>query len=179
MTVAEDMRTEAAGVKAVSATTAGTMAVGTAAQELRLKRGEFAIAVHLGLIRLIVRQDGGRPRVGHDELDRLRAQEGFPEALRARVRTVGTAKGRSSSGSALTDSPGSPVRDASRRSRSTSTGTARSSGSISPTSSRGSPPGSPGSSWAGARPGCSVGWKEAPIAVRVTGARGGSNGCWR
>lgn len=93
MTVAEDMRTEAAGVKAVSATTAGTMAVGTAAQELLLKRGEFAIAVHLGLIRLIVRQDGGRPRVGHDELDRLRAQEGFPEALRARVRTVGTAKG--------------------------------------------------------------------------------------
>ncbi|MFE9490198.1 MULTISPECIES: DUF6397 family protein [unclassified Streptomyces] len=93
MTVSEDVCTEAAGVKVVSTTTADTMAVGTAAQELHLKRGEFAIAVHLGLIRLIVRQDGGRPRVGHDELDRLRAQEGFPEALRARVRTVGTAKG--------------------------------------------------------------------------------------
>ncbi|MFE6667308.1 DUF6397 family protein [Streptomyces sp. NPDC057697] len=108
MTVAEDVHTNSARVKAASEAATGTgmvavgtrgtppantMAVGTAAQALQLKRGEFAIAVHLGLIRLTVRQDGGRPRVRHDEVDRLRSQEGFPEALRARVCTVGTAKG--------------------------------------------------------------------------------------
>ncbi|MCX5107354.1 DUF6397 family protein [Streptomyces sp. NBC_00378] len=72
---------------------AGAVAVGAAAQELRLKRGEFAIAVHLGLIRLTVPRDGGRPRVGCVEIERLRSQAGFPEELRERVRTVGTAKG--------------------------------------------------------------------------------------
>ncbi|MCX4851052.1 DUF6397 family protein [Streptomyces sp. NBC_00893] len=69
------------------------MAVATAAQELGLKRGEFVIAVHLGLIRLTVPRDGGRPRAGRDEIERLRSQDGFPEALRERVRTVGTAAG--------------------------------------------------------------------------------------
>ncbi|MET9657817.1 DUF6397 family protein [Streptomyces sp. NPDC006510] len=93
MAVTEDVCTESAAVKAASAAAAGTMAVGTAAQELRLKRGEFAIAVHLGLIRLTLPPDGGRPRAGCEEVDRLRSQEGFPEALRERVRTVGTAKG--------------------------------------------------------------------------------------
>ncbi|MFE6495508.1 DUF6397 family protein [Streptomyces sp. NPDC057748] len=88
MTVAEDVCTETIGMPAV-----GAVAVGTAAQELRLKRGEFAIAVHLGLIRLTVPWDGGRPRVGCDEIERLRSQAGFPEELRERVRTVGTANG--------------------------------------------------------------------------------------
>ncbi|MFF9507747.1 DUF6397 family protein [Streptomyces sp. NPDC014724] len=73
--------------------TARTMAVGTAAQELQLKRGEFAVAVHMGLVRVLVQQGGGRPRVRREEVDRLRSQEGFPEVLRERVRTVGTAEG--------------------------------------------------------------------------------------
>ncbi|SCF73582.1 hypothetical protein GA0115254_114477 [Streptomyces sp. Ncost-T10-10d] len=72
--------------------TASTMAVGTAARELQLKRGEFAIAVHMGLVRVLV-QGGGRPRVRKEEVDRLRSQDGFPEALRERVHTVGTAEG--------------------------------------------------------------------------------------
>lgn len=93
MTVAEDVCTETTGVPAGSMPAAGAVAVGTAAQELRLKRGEFAIAVHLGLIRLTVPRDGGRPRVGCDEIERLRSQAGFPEELRERVRTAGTAKG--------------------------------------------------------------------------------------
>ncbi|MFB8031922.1 DUF6397 family protein [Streptomyces sp. NPDC056004] len=93
MTVAEDVCTETTGVPAESMPAAGAVAVGAAAQELRLKRGEFAIAVHLGLIRLTVPRDGGRPRVGCDEIERLRSQAGFPEELRERVRTVGTAKG--------------------------------------------------------------------------------------
>ncbi|WSQ62614.1 DUF6397 family protein [Streptomyces sp. NBC_01217] len=69
------------------------MAVGTAAQELQLKRGEFVIAVHVGLVRVLVPQDGGRARVRREEVDRLRSRDGFPEALRERVRTVGTAEG--------------------------------------------------------------------------------------
>ncbi|WP_443063960.1 DUF6397 family protein [Streptomyces sp. NBC_00376] len=93
MTVAEDVCTETTGVPAESMPAAGAVAVGAAAQELRLKRGEFAIAVHLGLIRLTVPRDGGRPRVGCVEIERLRSQAGFPEELRERVRTVGTAKG--------------------------------------------------------------------------------------
>ncbi|WP_405682176.1 DUF6397 family protein [Streptomyces sp. NBC_00057] len=79
--------------EAVCTETASTMAVGTAAQELQLKRGEFAIAVHVGLVRVLVQQGGGRPRVRREEVDRLRSQDGFPEALRERVHTVGTAEG--------------------------------------------------------------------------------------
>ncbi|WP_406740594.1 DUF6397 family protein [Streptomyces atratus] len=93
MSVAEDVCTETTGANAAGMAVAGTMAAGTAAQELQLKRGEFAIAVHLGLIRLTVRRGGGRPRVGCEEVDRLRSQDGFPKALRDRVRTVGTAQG--------------------------------------------------------------------------------------
>ncbi|MGW2088694.1 DUF6397 family protein [Streptomyces sp. NPDC001880] len=92
MSVAEDVCAETAGANGAGMAIAGTMAVGTAAQELQLKRGEFSIAVHLGLIRLM-RQDGGRPRVGCAEVDRLRSLDGFPEALRDRVRAVGTAEG--------------------------------------------------------------------------------------
>ncbi|MFE4800573.1 DUF6397 family protein [Streptomyces sp. NPDC056708] len=79
--------------EAVCTETASTMAMGTAAQELQLKRGEFAIAVHLGLVRVLVQQGGGRSRVRREEVDRLRSQDGFPEALRERVHTVGTAEG--------------------------------------------------------------------------------------
>lgn len=93
MTVTEDARAETVGPRAGGAVTKGSMALGTAARELQLKRGEFVIAVHLGLIVLTRPQDGGRPRVGCGEVERLRMQEGFPDTLRARVRTVGTAQG--------------------------------------------------------------------------------------
>ncbi|GHI09512.1 hypothetical protein AQI88_28065 [Streptomyces cellostaticus] len=71
-----------------------TCAASRAARELGLRRGEFALAVHLGCIRTVPDEGGGGGRrVERAELDRLRAQDGFPETLRARVRVVGTAEG--------------------------------------------------------------------------------------
>ncbi|HEY9330618.1 MAG TPA: DUF6397 family protein [Streptomyces sp.] len=67
--------------------------VSRAAVELDLRRGEFALAVHLGLVRVDARQPGGRAGVHREEIDRLRSQDGFPETLQERVRTVGTADG--------------------------------------------------------------------------------------
>ncbi|WP_254667813.1 DUF6397 family protein [Streptomyces griseus] len=64
-----------------------------AAQELELKRGEFELALHLGLIDAESAPEGRRPRVRREEIDRLRATPGFPAALRDRVRTAGTAEG--------------------------------------------------------------------------------------
>lgn len=72
---------------------AHTVAVSRAAAELVLKRGEFELAVHLGIVRLEARGSGVRPRIRQEEIDRLRAEDGFPETLRERVRTVGTAEG--------------------------------------------------------------------------------------
>ncbi|WP_320784036.1 DUF6397 family protein [Streptomyces sp. CRN 30] len=63
-----------------------------AARELGLKRREFDLAVHLGSIRTLA-DDGGGPRVVPAEIDRLRAEDGFPETLKERVRMVGTAEG--------------------------------------------------------------------------------------
>ncbi|MEV6689315.1 DUF6397 family protein [Streptomyces sp. NPDC051130] len=59
-----------------------------AARELGLKRGEFARAVQLGLVRAGPRGPSGAARFTRGELDRVRAGEGFPQALRARVETV-------------------------------------------------------------------------------------------
>ncbi|MFJ4856647.1 DUF6397 family protein [Streptomyces sp. NPDC088730] len=78
---------------AVGTNGAHMVAAGRAAAELVLKRGEFELAVHLGIVRVEVRRSGGRPGVRQEELDRLRSQDGFPGALRERVRTVGTAEG--------------------------------------------------------------------------------------
>lgn len=64
-----------------------------AAAELELRRGEFALAVHLGIVRVDARQPGGRAGVRREEIDRLRSEDGFPETLQERVRTVGTAEG--------------------------------------------------------------------------------------
>ncbi|WP_330341445.1 DUF6397 family protein [Streptomyces sp. NBC_00557] len=65
-----------------------------AARELGLKRGEFDLAVHLGLVRTVPDEGGGGTRrVERSEIDRLRAQEDHPETLRERVRVVGTAEG--------------------------------------------------------------------------------------
>ncbi|OIJ68610.1 DUF6397 family protein [Streptomyces mangrovisoli] len=66
-----------------------------AARELELKRGEFDLAVHLGRVRTLpeghgaVDRGGGR-RVARAEIERLRAQDGFPTLLRESVRAVGT-----------------------------------------------------------------------------------------
>ncbi|MEW1612554.1 MULTISPECIES: DUF6397 family protein [unclassified Streptomyces] len=75
-------------------TTAATVAAGRAAQELGLRRGEFELAVHLGLIAVTAGPGGGgRPRVREREIARLREDPGFPDGLAERVRTVGTADG--------------------------------------------------------------------------------------
>ncbi|RSS49637.1 hypothetical protein EF912_23530 [Streptomyces sp. WAC07061] len=59
-----------------------------AAGELGLTRGEFARAVQLGLVRSGPGPAGGSVRYSRAELDRVRAGEGFPEELRARVETT-------------------------------------------------------------------------------------------
>ncbi|ROQ59229.1 hypothetical protein EDD93_6619 [Streptomyces sp. 840.1] len=78
---------------AVGTNGAHMMAASRAAAELVLKRGEFELAVHLGIVRVQAQRGGGRPRVRQEEIDRLRSEDGFPGTLRERVRTVGTAEG--------------------------------------------------------------------------------------
>ncbi|MEU4492109.1 DUF6397 family protein [Streptomyces sp. NPDC023998] len=70
-----------------------SLALGRAAQALELKRGELDLAVQLGHVRTTPGASGGPPRVDQREVDRLRGAEGFPDALRERVRTVGTVEG--------------------------------------------------------------------------------------
>ncbi|MFD8870679.1 DUF6397 family protein [Streptomyces sp. NPDC059590] len=69
-----------------------TVAFDRAARELGLKLGEFELAVQLGEVLTVAVGAMGR-RVGRAELLRLAAAEGFPSALRARLRVVGTAEG--------------------------------------------------------------------------------------
>ncbi|MFJ4947213.1 DUF6397 family protein [Streptomyces sp. NPDC088760] len=65
-----------------------------AARELGLKRSEFDLAVQLGRIRTVPDEGGGGGRhVERAEIDRLRAEDDFPESLRQRVQVVGTAEG--------------------------------------------------------------------------------------
>ncbi len=68
----------------------GTLALGRAARELGLKRSEVDIAAQLGFLRTVVDDGGGGRRVTRAEIDRLRAEKGFPEALRDRVCAVGS-----------------------------------------------------------------------------------------
>ncbi|WP_405791893.1 DUF6397 family protein [Streptomyces sp. NBC_01506] len=70
-----------------------TLAAGRAAQELRLRRGEFELAAQMGHVRTVGGSVSGRRRVARGEVERLRRAAGFPDALRERVRTVGTAEG--------------------------------------------------------------------------------------
>jgi hypothetical protein len=70
-----------------------TCAPSRAVRELGLKRGEFDLAVNLGLIRTMPDEGGGGPRVALAEIDRLRSKDGFPDVLRDRVATVGTTEG--------------------------------------------------------------------------------------
>ncbi|MET9533659.1 DUF6397 family protein [Streptomyces sp. NPDC006649] len=67
------------------------LAPGRAARELGLKRGEFELAVQLGHIGVTTDGVGARRRIAMEEVDRLREMEGFPDTLRGRVMTVGTA----------------------------------------------------------------------------------------
>ncbi|MFE7511209.1 DUF6397 family protein [Streptomyces sp. NPDC057540] len=69
---------------------ARTVTAGRAAQELELRRGEFWLAVQLGLVRTVPAGEGDRRRIERSELDRLRAAPDFPAGLRERVRAVGT-----------------------------------------------------------------------------------------
>ncbi|MFJ3589265.1 DUF6397 family protein [Streptomyces sp. NPDC090231] len=78
---------------AVGANGVHMVAASRAAADLVLKRAEFELAVHLGIVRVEAQRSGGRPRVRQEEIDRLRSEKGFPGALRERVRTVGTAEG--------------------------------------------------------------------------------------
>ncbi|MGW8066010.1 DUF6397 family protein [Streptomyces ziwulingensis] len=65
-----------------------------AARELGLRHSEFDLAVHLGRIRTLPDDGGGGGRrVARDEIERTRAEKGFPDALRDSVRSVGTTEG--------------------------------------------------------------------------------------
>ncbi|WP_395572282.1 DUF6397 family protein [Streptomyces sp. BK79] len=75
------------------ATRDSALAASRAARELGLRRGEFDLAVDLGRIRTVRDDGGGGRRVARDEIERIRAGEGFPEALRNSVRAVGTTEG--------------------------------------------------------------------------------------
>ncbi|MYQ39780.1 hypothetical protein B046DRAFT_06027 [Streptomyces sp. LamerLS-316] len=86
MTVTEATRAHTAGAAPIC------VSAGRAAQELALKRGEFDLAVHLGLIAVEPAAAGGRPRIRQQEIDRLRGRPGFPGSLRDQVRTAGTAE---------------------------------------------------------------------------------------
>ncbi|MGW2210847.1 DUF6397 family protein [Streptomyces sp. NPDC001781] len=66
-----------------------------AARELGLNRYEFDLAVELGRIRIVPDAGSGGRRVARTEIARLQAQSGFPQALRERVRVVGTKEGAS------------------------------------------------------------------------------------
>ncbi|MEU2157385.1 DUF6397 family protein [Streptomyces sp. NPDC019396] len=72
--------------------TTTSLAFGQAAVALKLKHRELALGVRLGYIRCTPGRDSGSGRVPLDEVDRLRALEGFPGALRERVRTVAAAE---------------------------------------------------------------------------------------
>ncbi|MEU3186241.1 DUF6397 family protein [Streptomyces sp. NPDC006923] len=85
-------------IRDTNATGAGEKAPGAfgavrAARELELRRTEFELAVRLGHIRTTAGPGAGRRQVPRREIERVRAADGFPDALRERVRTVGTAEG--------------------------------------------------------------------------------------
>ncbi|MET9898889.1 DUF6397 family protein [Streptomyces sp. NPDC006446] len=74
-------------------TRSATSSLSRAARELELRRGEFDLALHLGCVRSVPDEGGGGRRVARAEIDRVRAEDGFPEALRERVKAVGTTEG--------------------------------------------------------------------------------------
>jgi hypothetical protein len=74
-------------------TQSATSSLSRAARELELRRGEFDLAVNLGCVRTVPDEGGGGRRVTRAEIDRVRGEAGFPEALRERVKAVGTTEG--------------------------------------------------------------------------------------
>jgi len=74
-------------------TPSATSSLSRAARELELKRGEFDLALHLGCVRTVPDEGGGGRRVTRAEIERVRSEDGFPEALRERVKAVGTTEG--------------------------------------------------------------------------------------
>ncbi|MGW0965900.1 DUF6397 family protein [Streptomyces sp. NPDC002516] len=74
-------------------TQSATVSLSRAARELELRRGEFDLALHLGCVRSVPDEGGGGRRVARAEIDRVRAEAGFPDALRERVKAVGTTEG--------------------------------------------------------------------------------------
>ncbi|MET7983678.1 DUF6397 family protein [Streptomyces sp. NPDC005281] len=74
-------------------TQSASFSLSRAARELELKRGEFDLALHLGCLRSVPDEGGGGRRVTRAEIDRVRAEAGFPETLRERVKAVGTTEG--------------------------------------------------------------------------------------
>ncbi|MDX3640143.1 DUF6397 family protein [Streptomyces sp. MB09-02B] len=66
------------------------MALSRAARELGLKRSELDIAVQLGCLRTVVDDGGGGRRIPRAEVERIRAEKGFPATLRERVEAVGS-----------------------------------------------------------------------------------------
>ncbi|MFD3418950.1 DUF6397 family protein [Streptomyces decoyicus] len=76
-----------------------TLTMGRAARELELRTGEFELAVQLGEVRTVPAGSDDRPagtgslgrrRVPAEEITRLQAEPGFPDALRERIRAVST-----------------------------------------------------------------------------------------
>ncbi|WP_392970393.1 DUF6397 family protein [Streptomyces sp. LN245] len=74
-------------------TQSATLSLSRAARELELRRGEFDLALNLGCVRSVPDEGGGGRRITRAEMDRVRAESGFPEALRERVKAVGTTEG--------------------------------------------------------------------------------------
>lgn len=83
----------AAAAERTGTTTGASVTRHRAARELGLRRSEFDLAVQLGRVRTVPDGAGGGRRVPRDEIDRIRASDGFAEVLRAAVRAVGTTEG--------------------------------------------------------------------------------------
>ncbi|MFD7550464.1 DUF6397 family protein [Streptomyces sp. NPDC059578] len=69
-----------------------TLAPTQAARQLALLRAEFELAVRLGRIHTVRGGGPGERRVARAEIDRVRTQPGFPDALREQVKTLGTSE---------------------------------------------------------------------------------------
>ncbi|MFD9108426.1 DUF6397 family protein [Streptomyces bottropensis] len=91
VTTAGSGRPVVPGAATAPARAAGhTLTASRAARELGLKRSELDLAVRLGCLRTIVDDVGGVRRIARTEIDRLRAEKGFPQTLRERIDAVGT-----------------------------------------------------------------------------------------
>ncbi|MEU8585831.1 DUF6397 family protein [Streptomyces sp. NPDC048664] len=86
-------RDDSDGALTGSAVPRSSLSLGGAARELQLKKGELELAMHLGQVRGAPGGTAGGRRIARAEIDRVRGQEGFPDRLRGRLRTVGTQEG--------------------------------------------------------------------------------------